>query len=342
MKKSLNICKKSLLKVGNLAQLGGTRNYILDSGFARGMRAIEVNTGAGLRFTVLPDRAMDISLADYCGINLSYLTCSGESHPAYFEAEGLGWLRNFAGGLFTTCGLTYFGPPCEDDGETLGLHGRIANIPAKQIADNSCWKEDEYKIEIVGIMEECRLFGTKLRLTRKYSAILGQNHFTIDDSIENFGHNIAPLTILYHFNFGFPFLDSNSKLELSKCKTSPRDNIAKEGILKFKSFGEPVRGFQEQVFYHEMDKDRKLASATLINSKIAGGMAVRISFNPEELPHLTQWKMCGEGEYVMGLEPCNAPCKSRKQLREEGILPFIAPGEIKNFHIKLEILNDLN
>ena len=90
------------------------------------MRATDINTGSGLQYTVLPDRAMDISLASYKGTNLVYLTCNGETNPAFYEQEGIGWLRTFAAGLFTTCGLTYLGSPCEDEGEQLGLHGRIS------------------------------------------------------------------------------------------------------------------------------------------------------------------------------------------------------------------------
>ena len=65
--------------------------------------AIDVDTGAGgLRFTVLPDRGLDISLASYKGNNLSFLTPAGETHPAFYEPGGLGWLRTFTGGLLTT------------------------------------------------------------------------------------------------------------------------------------------------------------------------------------------------------------------------------------------------
>jgi hypothetical protein len=98
---------ETLKYIGNLSQLGGCRHYILSEGSARGMRATDIDTGSGLQYTVLPDRAMDISLASFKGINLVYLTCNGETHPAFYEPEGIGWLRTFAAGLLTTCGLTY-------------------------------------------------------------------------------------------------------------------------------------------------------------------------------------------------------------------------------------------
>jgi hypothetical protein len=62
--------------IGNLSQLGGCRHYTLTEGWARGMRATDISTSAGLQYTILPDRGMDISLASYKGINLVYLTCN--------------------------------------------------------------------------------------------------------------------------------------------------------------------------------------------------------------------------------------------------------------------------
>ena len=38
------------------------------------MRALEFRTGAGLSFTVLADRAMDVGLAEIDGVPLSFMT----------------------------------------------------------------------------------------------------------------------------------------------------------------------------------------------------------------------------------------------------------------------------
>lgn len=53
--------------------------------------------------------------------------------PSYFEDEGFKSLRSLSLGLLTTCGLTYFGIPSYENGEELGLHGRIGNIPAEEV-----------------------------------------------------------------------------------------------------------------------------------------------------------------------------------------------------------------
>jgi hypothetical protein len=148
--------------IGNQSQIGGTRHYTLTEGWAKNLRAIDVNSGSGLQYTIMPDRGMDISLAGFKGTNLVYLTCNGETHPSYFEPENLGWLRTFTGGLLTTCGLTYIGGPVIDGNDHLGLHGRYSTIPARQIADLSEWIDNEYHIKIKGVVEEGVIFGNKL------------------------------------------------------------------------------------------------------------------------------------------------------------------------------------
>lgn len=329
--------KSELLKyIGNLSQIGGCRHYTLNEGWGRGMRATDINTGSGLQFTVLPDRGLDISLASYKGMNLVYLTCNGETHPSYYEPEGIGWLRTFAGGLFTTCGLTHLGPPSVDDGESLGLHGRYSTVPAKQVSDCSTWVGDEFHIKLKGTAEEGYLFGHKLRLEREISSVLGTNELVISDVITNFGSKISPYTILYHFNFGYPLLSEDTRLVIDPEVTVPRDKNAEPGIDQFREFIEPQQRYDEQVFFHQLKADSEgVASVSLVNKKI--GISLKLSFNVNSLPYLTQWKMMGDGEYVLGLEPCNVEVKSRKQLREENTLPFLKPGESVFNTLKLSI-----
>ena len=152
--------KKNEIKeyIGNQAQIGGTRHYVLTEGWGRNLRCIDVNSGRGLQYTILPDRGMDISLASYGGTNLVYLTCNGETHPSYYEPENIGWFHTFTAGLLTTCGLTYLGSPVTDEGEELGLHGRYSTTPAQKVTDLSEWINDEYIMKVKCTVEEGRIF----------------------------------------------------------------------------------------------------------------------------------------------------------------------------------------
>jgi hypothetical protein len=322
--------------IGNQSQAGGTRQYVLTDGPGRNMRCIDVNCGSGLQYTILPDRGLDISLAGFRGINLVYLSCNGETHPAFYEPEGLGWLRTFTGGLLTTCGLTYLGAPVTDGDEQLGLHGRYSTIPARKVADLSEWIGDEYHIRVRGIVEEGHIFGNKLRLEREISSIMGQNFVQIKDTVTNFGFKPSPYTVLYHMNLGYPLLSEDSELIIDPAATIPATPVAAAGITEFRSFTKPQAGYKEQVFYHTMKTGKKgEATVSLQNKKL--GISLDIRFKTAQLPYLTQWKMMGMGEYVLGIEPCNTPAKNRKALREEGMLPNLDPGESVTNIIKVEL-----
>ena len=314
--------KSELLKyIGNLSQTGGCRHHTLNEGWGRGMRATDISTGSGLQYTVLPDRGLDISLAGYKGMNLVYLTCNGETHPAFYEPDGLGWLHTFAGGLLTTCGLTYLGSPCNDEGEELGLHGRFSTIPVKQFADLSDWEGNEYRYKVRGIVEEGFLFGNKMRMEREISSLRGQNVIWLTDKITNFGNKPSPYTILYHMNFGYPLLSEDAELVIDPLTTIPRDNDAVPGIKDFRNFIKPQQDYNEQVFFHKMKGNDDGETIVMVRNKKAG-VAVSIKFSIKQLPYINQWKMMGWGEYVLGIEPSNVLCKSRKSLREENALPI--------------------
>ncbi len=47
----------------------------------------------------------------------------------------------------------------------------------------------------------------------------------------------------------------------------------------------------------------------------------------------------GEGEYVMGMEPCNCYVGGRVDPRNEAVLEYLEPGEVRKFDLTIEILN---
>ncbi|MCE5345444.1 MAG: aldose 1-epimerase family protein [Bacteroidales bacterium] len=311
---------------GNQSQIGGSRNYVLTDGWGRNLRGIDVNSGSGFQYTILPDRGMDISLASYKGSNLVYLTCNGETHPAFYEPENLGWLRTFTGGLLTTCGLINAGAAEIDEGEQFGLHGRYSTLPARQVSDLSDWFDDEYLIKHRGIIEEGVMFGYKLRMEREITTVLGHNSLKLMDKVTNFGNKPSPYTIIYHMNIGYPLLSEDAELIIDPASTEPKDNRAASGINEYKRFSKPQKGYEEQVFIHTMKSDASGKTMVTLQNRNSG-IALTIKYNAVQLPYLWQWKMMGQGDYVLGLEPSNLPCKSRRLMKEENILPHLEPGE---------------
>ncbi|HHV96472.1 MAG TPA: aldose 1-epimerase family protein [Clostridiaceae bacterium] len=330
--------KREMLKyVGDLSQLFGIKDYRLIGGKADGVRAIDIKNGSGLEITVIPDRGLDISYLSYKGINMSYISKTGIVAPQYYDDTGTKFLRSFFAGFLTTCGLVQAGAPCIDEGQEYGLHGRISNIPAEEVYAGTEFIEDTAVMKVKGKVREATFFGENLILNREITVPYGENKFIIYDTVENMGFRDEPLMILYHCNFGYPLLTSKSYFISWSESVYPRDEEAAKGINEYSRFQLPTPNFKEQVFYHKMKcDDEGKTFAALINPIQQVGIV--IWFNKNQLWNLTQWKMMGEGEYVLGIEPGNCHVGGRKKSREDGTLEFIKPGEIRKFKLEVEIL----
>jgi len=253
----------------------------------------------------------------------------------------LEWLRTFNGGLLTTCGLTNTGPPCVDNGEELGQHGRISNISAEKVLADGCWDGDRYMMWVQGKVREASVFGNKLELTRKITTWMDEPKIIVEDTVENIGGETSPLMVLYHVNIGFPVLDKGSELLESKARVTPRDGEAKDGYEDFNKFSSPIRGYKEKVYFHDISADSEgYSNVAMVNEGFNNGEGIGfwMRFKKDTLPLMTQWKNMGIGEYVCGMEPCNNYVGGRKAERERGSLKFIEPGESIDFRLEFNIL----
>ena len=320
--------KETEKRIGHTSQLGGLRLHTLAEGRAAGTRAVDFRTASGLDFTVLLDRAMDISEARYKGMSLCWRSPAGDAAPAFYEAEASGWLRTFCGGLMTTCGLTQSGPPHTDEGEALGLHGRISTTPAERVSVREEWEREVLVMEVSGVVREARLFGPGLEMHRRVSARSDSAGLVVRDHIVNAGARPAPVMLLYHINTGFPLLDDASELVLPSSKSEPRDAEAADGAEKWAEMHAPVTGYAEKVYFHTVKPDSDgWVTCALINRGLGDGVGLRLRYRLEELPFLTQWKMLGDREYVLGIEPGNCKPIGRAAAREAGELAELAAGE---------------
>ena len=324
--------------LGHLSQIAGVRMMELRDGPEAGVRIADVRSGSGLRFQVTLDRGMDISVADYKGLPLAWRSPNGDVHPSFFDPKGLGWLKSFPGGLVTGCGLTQAGAPGVDDGEELGLHGRLSHIPATNVETKTEWTEDGCTFKISGIVRENTLFNQNLSLHRSIEVELGSSVFTIRDTVVNDGFRISPLMLLYHINLGWPLLDDGAALMLNAQTMTPRDAEATKGVGTATKMPAPIEGYSEQVFFHDLVPDWSgFATALLVNKRLHLGLYV--DFRQKELPKFTQWKMVGEGEYVLGMEPANCLVQGRAKERERGTLKTLDPGEKREFLVRIGVLD---
>ncbi|MBP3873073.1 MAG: aldose 1-epimerase family protein [Lachnospiraceae bacterium] len=318
---------------GHSTQFFGVEEHRLIGGRGDGMRLLQVRNGSGVEFTVSADRCADISRLSYRGVNLNYMSVGGYAGPSYYDDKGDNWLKTFNCGFLTTCGLANIGIPQNDQGEELPLHGTIGNQPA----DHIWYTSDQELIEIHAHVPDMQIFGRKMELERTISCPVGGSTMTIRDRVRNTGSKTEPLLILYHMNMGYPLLSEKSVVRINSSKVTPRNEHAAENLDTWDKMIPPTAGFEEQCYYHEFEPGR--ASARIFNPDAGAGLA--ISFDPSALPYLTEWKMMGEKDYVLGLEPMIATLDGRRGLRESGKLPFIGPDEEREFEIRVEFFDSM-
>ena len=334
-----NISREELRKyAADSEQLARCRLSSLEDGNGRGMRIIDVNNGSGLSFTIVPDRGMDIVETYFKGIPIAFRAPAGYVNGAKFESKGFGWLRSWAGGMITTCGLRNVGPPGTDLNAVLdpewGLHGRIGHQSAENLCTRQFWLDDKFILKATGTMREAALFSENLRMEREISTALGDNTISLTDKITNEGASSELIQILYHCNFGYPAISPGATLEAVPHELIPRDEEAVKGADKWHLIDEPALGAAEQCFLHKiLATEDNFASIKLINPAI--GLQAQLSWDTSTLPQMMQWKMQGNGTYALGLEPTNCSVAGRKSDIKNNKAQFVEPGQETIFKIKL-------
>jgi hypothetical protein len=339
----LNLSAKALReRVGNMDQLAAVKVVQLDDGFGRPARYANVYTGSGLQYSVALDRGIDIASASFKGMPMGWRGVSGDVAPQYYEAEGIRWLRSYFGGLMTTCGLTNVGAPLPDSPESgEGLHGRIGNTPAHDVAVFQGWEGKHYVLRVSGACRQATTFGENLLLRRTVTTALGASFFEVEDEITNEGCRKTPFTLLYHCNVGWPAVEEGSRVLTPSKSITARDSDAEDGLKDWGRLHGPKAGYAEKVYFHEMKPGRDgTVTVAIVNKALqeGDGFGVAIHYEQENLPRFTQWKMLGQQEYVVGLEPCNCGVAGRLADEAEGRLQYLKPGESRRTRLRFEAL----
>jgi hypothetical protein len=286
---------------------------------------------------------MDIALAEFGGVPLSWQSSGGDAHPAFYDASGAEWLRTAAGGLLMTCGLTYVGAPTEEG----GLHGRVHHLPARHVAAEGHWVGNDYEMRVAGVVEETGLFRESLRLTRQITSRLGENRIAIHDVVENLGFESAPHMLLYHFNFGFPLLEEETQISFPSRRVVPRE--PETPVEGYDRWQKPEPGYREGVYYHEdlvADAEGRASAAVrsprfpLPGGAGTGALTVHLTWDTRTLPRLVEWKMTGAGAHVLGIEPGNCLVEGRPRERQRGTLVTLGPGQAITYKLELEVSRD--
>ncbi len=332
-------------RIGRLEQVAGVRLATLGDGGGRGVRVLEFRTGSGLSFDVLVDRSFDIGRCDLRGVPLAWTSAVGVEGPWFAEHEGLGFFRTFYGGLLTTCGIEHSLFMAEDTAEqyhyppkpteSFGLHGRVANRPARLVGYGERWDVDTCTLWAEGETQVAAVFGEQLVLRRRIEAVVGESRLRVHDVVENVGHDLTPHMLLYHVNAGFPVVDEGSELLVAATDVHARGDHPVEGYTTMTA---PAAGFVEQVFEHRLggEPDGRVPAA-VVNRTL--GVGIYQVFDRAQLPHHFVWRTLGEGTYVVGLEPCTNRTAGRLDARERGELIKLAAGESRSYDLELGALD---
>lgn len=308
--------------IGHPSQLGGIEEVILAQGKGKGMNLLQIRNTRDLNLTLVCDRCMDMSRLSYKGVNLGWFSPAGYVAPGlYDDAKGRGFLQNFTAGFLTTCGLTAVGISCEDDGENTSMHGLVSSIPCEHYH----YYETEDEIVVEAIIKEASLFYYHTELRRTYRISKTKNQIILSDTATNIGNKTAPSMILYHINLGYPLLSEHLQVMIPEYSSKPTLDSFLDDYPDRKRMEKPTPGYTEKCYLYDVKDEGGTAKVGVYNPDC--GVGLTMTYQKADLPFLTQWKMMGEYEYVLGLEPGNAWPAGRKLFRESGRLKLLEPGE---------------
>lgn len=341
-----------LRRSGQLAAYGGVRLMELADGTERGIRMLEFRTGAGLRFTVLVDRAMDIAEVEFRGASLGWHGPSGLRTPALHEPEGeggFGWARSFTGFL-VTCGLDHILGPQEVDASHYrypgirsarhGLHGRVANIPARLTGYGETWDGDRCTLWAEGVVRQATTFGEHLVLTRRIEADLDDHEIRLTDRVVNQGFAPTPHMFFYHVNLGAPLLAEGARYlaPIADVVWAAHTARYRDQATGYAEVPDPQDRFAEQVWQHETAADAEgWVPVALANDRLQLGL--QVTTRKDQLPCLYQWQHFQAGAYALGIEPSTHHVLGNQAARDRGEMIWLKAGEGRSYDARFTVLD---
>ncbi|MFA6931699.1 MAG: aldose 1-epimerase family protein [Lentisphaeria bacterium] len=321
----------------------------LKGGLSDGIDQVTVNNGH-MNFTILTSRGMGLYRGECAGNFMGWISpAKNPVNPAFInllEPDSCqGWLKGF-NECIVRCGLHSNGANGIDripqsDGSTkealLNLHGHIANLPAKYV-ELQVILSDPIELVVIGVVEEAACFCPQYRLTTRMSTFVGSSKIDIQDQVLNFGATEAEFQMLYHCNFGSPFLESGARLLAPSLEAAPRDARAAENIDTWDVYKAPEAGYAEQCSYHDFAAAADGATLSLLRNQ-AGDKGVTLRWNKKQLPCFCQWKHTAadcEG-YVTGMEPATNYPNLKTFERENRRVINLQPQQVYNIDLSLEV-----
>ena len=285
-------------------QVVSAYDIAFESGKEKGKQGVLVNVGA-LEVLFNKTNALDIAWVKYKGNNISFLSKNGLN-------SNIGEFANkFEGGFLYTCGMDNVSSCVSGKPVHGSLHYSPAENVSAKIADGA--------VEVSGTVRQTALFGENIVLKRHF--MVRENEIIVCDTVCNEAYTGAKYVLLYHTNFGYPFLNENLKLEIPFVKSEGLTDYAKSRIGKQLQITEPIDGGEEEVFYNTLEKGEVTLTSEELKTR------VKVLYDVEDFPVLLQWKSMISGDYALGIEPSLTRFDDFK-------MRALAPGEKRQYKIR--------
>ena len=319
--------KEDVIKRNADRTIYGIKQYQLTGGKSGGLNMVEVHNAQGLSLDLCADRCLDITALTFKGVNMGYQSKNALVNPQFVNV----FHDYMTGGMLFSSGLSTSGGGGDYKGEFQPFHGKINITPA----DNVCARIEGDACVISGTMQESVLFGRRLTLERKITVPLDKAAVIIEDTITNNTMRDEYYFMLYHYNYGFPFLDEGLTVTFPTDKVETRTDYAAKTLDEHCVMSAPLDNIEEAVFFHTFTGDApKEAVVELINEKL--GIKSRLIYETAHLPMLGEWKSMGSTDYALGIEPSTSSLKGRKGEIESGYDKILKPFESVSIKTALE------
>ena len=284
---------ENIKKMGNMSQIAYTKRIEYKNGKANNVHAI-LCKNERLSFTLLESMALDIFDLSYAGNNMSFISKNGLVSRNLANTHTYDFSKYFGGGFLFTCGLDNIGKP---DGDKL-FHGGFSSIPALITKEQMLIENNKIVLEVEGKIFDTALFSKDIEVVRNYK--IYNNKIILTDKVINRDFLNQDIIMLYHFNLGYPMLDSctrfSANISGTKCRT---ENCVLEN---YNIMNEPIDKCFEEVFIHSVDGD--IANVVVDNTKLK--QKIKFSYSTEYLKYLIEWKSMQSRDYVLGIEPATS------------------------------------
>lgn len=252
-------------------------------------------------------------------------------HPKGFTNTTTSFKESFFAGMLTTCGLENTGPESVCEGVVYPMHGSYNHTIARNVKIDQGLANGIAYVTITGTITPAYSSCQGLEVVRTITVKDDEATVRVQDEIVNKSAERQQVCVMYHYNFGFPFLCEHTILKIPSLSVGFKDSFSEKDKANMLEITPPDEAYIPKVYYHSFSSGDN--SVRVENSHL--GIRADINFSGKSLRFLNQWKMFSKQKYVLALEPCNALPYGRQQQREKGVAQFIEPSERIEFEMSL-------